>query len=66
MQKGSKIKTSTNPQKLCDQDNIEVSVEDPSADTKPKPAIKLVEDGTILDEFIDNDNEKQILFNIGK
>lgn len=65
MQKGSKIKTSTNPQKLCDQDNIEVSVEDPSADTKPKPAIKLVEDGTMLDEF-NNDSEKQILFNIGK
>ena len=65
MQKGSKIKKSTNPQKLCEQDNIEVSVEDPSADTKPKPAIKLVEDGTMLDEF-NNDSEKQILFNIGK
>ena len=47
---------STSSQELSEQDNIEVSVEDPLEDTKP--VIKLAEDETMLDEFIDSDSEK--------
>ena len=53
IKKRNETKMSRNLQGL--QDNIDVSIEDPLEDTKP--AFKLTEDQTMLDEFIDSDSE---------
>ena len=46
IKKRTKTEASTNPQKLSEQDNIEVSVKDPLKDTKP--TVKLAANETML------------------